>query len=116
MIRFPTRRSDGTLDLLVHISGVNADAPAIQRWISEWSEQQAVWERVWQGATKSVEVLRLADDFIEPPTFEAFEQGDLTVRLRVRAEAKTWKDWMARFILDFCAANSGASLEKVESA
>jgi hypothetical protein len=114
-IRFPRRRDDGSFDLRLRVGGVRAEQIDVEKWIAEWARCNSSWERVWQGEDRTVEVLQLLDEFFSPPSLEAREQDDIVIRLRARPDARMWKDWMAKFIEDFCAAHPGANLLKVDS-
>ena|SRR3990172_8026967 len=114
-IRFPKRRADGSFDVLVRLCNVDGSNAAVRSWIADWGQKNEVWDRVWDGATRTVERLHLAEEFAEPPAFEQLSAGQLLVRLRSRADARLWKDWMAKFVDDFCAAHPGTSFLGAES-
>jgi len=114
-IQFPQKRPDGSFDVIVRFGSVREEEALVRRWISEWSQQNSSWERVWEGPDRTVEVLYMLDDFFSPPEHEVQQAGEVIVRLRARPETKMWKDWMAKLVEDFCAAHPGATLMKVES-
>lgn len=114
-IRFPQKRPDGTFDVVVRLTGVQEEDSRVREWISVWVQQNACWERVWEGADRTVEVLHLLDDFFSPPECESHRGTEVAVRFRARSEAKMWKDWVAKFVEEFGAAYPDATLLSVES-
>jgi hypothetical protein len=60
-------------------------------------------------------VLNLHDEFSEPPSLDRLAGGELRVRFRGLPGAKMWKDWLAKFTLDFLAAHEGTSLIRFAS-
>jgi hypothetical protein len=95
-IRFPSRRADGSFDLIVRIR-MGAVASRLATWLSAWAEQNATWERRWEsGGRIEREVLRFTDDFSAPPTFQVCDDGTIAILFRVRSTAMLWKDWSGK--------------------
>jgi hypothetical protein len=115
-IRFPHKRNDGSFDVLLKLTGVHADRTGVTTWLQEWGARNRSWERRWAGATTTTEVLQLDEALFSPPTIEELSDAGLTVRLRIRPDSKLWKDWMAKFVMEFCTAHPGFVLKTVESA
>jgi hypothetical protein len=113
-IQFPQRRPDGSFDVLLRIQGVPSGTH-VESWTSEWAEKNSSWERVWDGADRRVEVLRMLDDFFAPPSIQGGATDEANVLLRVRPDSTMWKDWMAKFVEELIDAHPGATLVKLES-
>lgn len=113
-VRFPTRRADGSFDVLAHFSTTALEG-VLRDWLAAWSARNSTWRRVWTGAGKTEEVLNLADEFDSLPIFEAQEENEVSIRFMARPEAKLWKDWLVKFAADFCAAHPGTELLRFES-
>lgn len=95
-IRFPKRRADGSFDLLVRLR-MAPTTSLLATWLPTWAERNGTWERHWESSGKvETEVLRFADDFSSPPTFEVRDDGTIAIRFRVRPTSKMWKDWSAK--------------------
>ena len=113
---FPIRRADGSFDLHIVFESPQADRAELQRWLSNWSEKNSSWKRVWTGGGKQeTEVLTFSEEFFAPPSLENRQKGEISVLLRVRPQARWWKDWMVRLTQAMCDAFPGITHSKFES-
>ncbi len=115
-IRFPTRRPDGSFDVIVRLCGVHEGYVEVASWIANWSEQNGTWIRSWDaGGETTAETLLLLQDCGTSPSIEKLGDGEASVQFRVRADSKMWKDWIVRFVENFVSAYPGSSLSRFES-
>lgn len=116
-IKFPARGADGTFDVLIRLEGLRDPEPSLRAWLGVWAAQNATWSRTWTSAGNSTtDTLRLLEEFFAAPELENLTGDRGVLRLRVRAESKWWKDWMAKLTDDFMRAHPGSSLSGFESA
>jgi hypothetical protein len=110
------RRSDGSFDLHIVFEGLQADSTGLERWLATWFEKNATWKRVWIGGGKEeTEVLSFLEEFIAPPSLENSGKGEISVLLRVRPQARWWKDWMVKLTQAVCDAFPGITHSRFES-
>ncbi len=109
--KFPKRRADGTFSARVVLTGA-VDVEAVDRWLGDWIEANAKWERHWSSGR--VEVLLLSDAFSSPPRRIPSPKNELWLRLDGTSAALFWKDWYARLVGDLTGHFPGLHLDRVD--
>ena len=76
----------------------------------------ATWKRVWRGGGREeCEELAFSDEFFAPAELEKSEGGEMSILLRVRPQARWWKDWMIKITQAMCDAFPEISHSRFES-
>ena len=112
---FPKRRNDGTFEILISIE-VSSKIPNLKGWVTEWVRTASPWNRTWSsGFSERTEVLAWNDAYETGPTIETNTDELVELKVRGRAAAPFWKDWMVRFVDELCRAHPGSKLTSFES-
>ena len=99
--------------MLLESNGV--ERSDVESWLAAWLAKNAEWF-VGQSELMQSDRLYLADSFLRPPRVVHSELSDLAVRLDIASEARFWRDWYAKLVLEMRAEFPLITLRKVVNA
>tara|TARA_R110002096_G_scaffold44524_1_gene119675 strand:- start:45102 stop:46316 length:1215 start_codon:yes stop_codon:yes gene_type:complete len=113
--KFPRLREDGTSSVEVLLESNGVERSDVESWLAAWLAKNAEWF-VGQSELMQSDRLYLADSFLRPPRVVHSELSDLAVRLDIASEARFWRDWYAKLVLEMRAEFPLITLRKVVNA